>query len=139
MQDSPADDDLLELLDEPEHTDAEHRPQDRPWRVLIVDDDGDVHKATELAMQGLTVEGQPLVFLHASSAAQARQLLADAGYGAEDPTANDLASIGDGGTFNAAGNIGATSIAGTLGGGAITITNTVGNSTIGAVTISGIE
>ncbi|MEE9477574.1 MAG: DUF3369 domain-containing protein, partial [Roseateles sp.] len=76
MQDSPADDDLLELLDEPEHTDAEHRPQDRPWRVLIVDDDGDVHKATELAMQGLTVEGQPLVFLHASSAAQARQLLA---------------------------------------------------------------
>jgi diguanylate cyclase (GGDEF)-like protein len=77
MQDMPAvDDDLLELLDEPEHADAEHRPHDRPWRILIVDDDGDVHKATELAMQGLTVEGQPLVFLHASSAAQARQLLA---------------------------------------------------------------
>ncbi len=77
MQDSPAvDDDLLELLDEPEHAEADHRPHDRPWRILIVDDDGDVHKATELAMQGLTVEGQPLVFLHASSAAQARQLLA---------------------------------------------------------------
>jgi len=70
------DDDLLELLDEPEHAEGDHRPQDRPWRVLIVDDDGDVHKATELAMQGLTVEGQPLVFLHASSAAHARQLLA---------------------------------------------------------------
>ena len=73
---SAVDDDLLELLDEPEHAEGEHRLNDRPWRVLIVDDDGDVHKATELAMQGLTVEGQPLVFLHASSAAQARQLLA---------------------------------------------------------------
>ncbi|MCY4745183.1 EAL domain-containing protein [Pelomonas sp. UHG3] len=80
MQDTaPADDDLLELLDEPEHADSEHRPHDRPWRILIVDDDGDVHKATELAMQGLTVEGQPLVFLHASSAAQARQLLGTEG------------------------------------------------------------
>ena len=77
MQETPAaDDDLLELLDEPEHADGDHRHNDRPWRILIVDDDGDVHKATELAMQGLSVEGQPLVFLHASSAAQARQLLA---------------------------------------------------------------
>ncbi|MFG6459315.1 putative bifunctional diguanylate cyclase/phosphodiesterase [Roseateles sp. BYS96W] len=73
---APADDDLLELLDEPEHGDLDHRLQDRPWRILIVDDDSDVHKATELAMQGLTVEGQPLVFLHATSAAQARQMLA---------------------------------------------------------------
>ncbi|WP_457421880.1 putative bifunctional diguanylate cyclase/phosphodiesterase [Roseateles sp. P5_E7] len=73
---SAVDDDLLELLDEPEPVEGEHRPQDRPWRILIVDDDGDVHKATELAMQGLTVEDQPLIFLHASSAAQARQLLA---------------------------------------------------------------
>lgn len=71
-----ADDDLLDLLDEPEHAHGEQRQQERPWRILIVDDDGDVHKATELAMQGLTIEGQPLVFLHASSAAQARQLLA---------------------------------------------------------------
>src|SRR5574343_164611 len=78
MQDTTpdVDDDLLELIDEPEHGELEHRPHNRPWRVLIVDDDGDVHKATELAMQGLTIEGQPLVFLHASSAAQARQQLA---------------------------------------------------------------
>ena len=77
MQETPSavDDDLLELLDDPEHNEHEHRPQNRPWRILIVDDDGDVHKATELAMQGLTVEGQPLVFLHASSAAQARHVL----------------------------------------------------------------
>ena len=69
------DDDLLELLDDSEHGQLDNRPVERPWRILIVDDDGDVHKATELAMQGLTVEGEPLIFLHASSAAQARQLL----------------------------------------------------------------
>jgi diguanylate cyclase len=43
---SAVDDDLLELLDDPEHPEGEHRPQERPWRILIVDDDGDVHKAT---------------------------------------------------------------------------------------------
>ncbi|HEV6964709.1 putative bifunctional diguanylate cyclase/phosphodiesterase [Roseateles sp.] len=90
MHETPAaDDDLLELLDEPEHADADlHRPHDRPWRILIVDDDGDVHKATELAMQGLTVEGQPLVFLHATSAAQARQML-----GSEDDLAVVLLDV----------------------------------------------
>ena len=76
QENAAADDDVLELLDEPVGTEGPPRTPSRPWRVLIVDDDGDVHKATELAMQGLEVEGQPLAFLHASSAAQARQLLA---------------------------------------------------------------
>ncbi|MCV2360474.1 EAL domain-containing protein [Paucibacter sp. TC2R-5] len=79
--DSPAksdhkdDDDLLEFLDGPEIGDAGDHASSQPWRVLIVDDDGDVHKATELAMQGLLVEGLPLTFLHANSAAEARQVL----------------------------------------------------------------
>jgi len=72
---SEQDDDLLEFLDSTEG--AEHaEPRDEPpWRVLIVDDDADVHKATELAMQGLRVEGRPLTFLHADSAAKARELM----------------------------------------------------------------
>ncbi len=74
--DSSGDDDLLEFLDGPEHGEAEGDHQVRPWRILIVDDDSDVHKATELAMQGLQVEGLPLSFLHATSAAEARQVLA---------------------------------------------------------------
>ncbi|MDN3922583.1 GGDEF/EAL domain-containing response regulator [Roseateles violae] len=69
------DDDLLQFLDGGELDDTPLDADARPWRILIVDDDGDVHKATELAMQGLRVEGQPLSFLHASSAAEARQLL----------------------------------------------------------------
>ncbi|WP_310386841.1 DUF3369 domain-containing protein, partial [Roseateles sp.] len=69
-------DDLLEFLDDPEPGDASDHLSSPPWRVLIVDDDADVHKATELAMQGLLVEGLSLSFLHASSAAEARQVLA---------------------------------------------------------------
>jgi len=76
MPNEEGDDDLLEFLDSPEHTDANDAHLVHPWRVLIVDDDGDVHKATELAMQGLLVEGLPLSFLHATSAAEARQVLA---------------------------------------------------------------
>ncbi len=74
--DHEEDDDLLEFLDSPEQTDPTDAHLIHPWRVLIVDDDGDVHKATELAMQGLLVEGLPLSFLHATSAAEARQVLA---------------------------------------------------------------
>ncbi len=43
-----------------------------PWKVLIVDDEPDVHDTTELALRGLEVLGRPLQFLHARSAAQAR-------------------------------------------------------------------
>ncbi len=69
------DDDLLQFLDDHEHAADEPLEPRKPWRVLIVDDDTDVHKATELAMQGLQVEGEPLAFLHAKSAAEARSLL----------------------------------------------------------------
>ncbi|MET0209007.1 MAG: EAL domain-containing protein [Burkholderiaceae bacterium] len=69
------DDDLLQFLDDPDPATLENVVPKAPWRVLIVDDDIDVHKATELAMQGLQVEGHALVFLHARSAAEARRLL----------------------------------------------------------------
>ena len=70
------DDDLLEFLDDSEVQAPQNPEQLRPWRVLVVDDDLDVHKATELAMQGLLIEGQPLHFLHARSGQEARELLA---------------------------------------------------------------
>ena len=46
------------------------------WRVLIVDDDADVHSTTTFALGSLEVHHRPLAFLHAYSAAEARQLLA---------------------------------------------------------------
>jgi diguanylate cyclase (GGDEF)-like protein len=46
------------------------------WRVMIVDDDDDVHTATVFALGNLEMQHRPLQFLHAYSAAHARQLLA---------------------------------------------------------------
>ncbi|MDB5745256.1 MAG: hypothetical protein JWP72_104 [Massilia sp.] len=50
--------------------------QQTSWRVLIVDDDADVHSTTTFALAGLEVLARPLEFLHARSAAAARELLA---------------------------------------------------------------
>ncbi len=41
------------------------------WRVLIVDDDDDVHVATELAMLDVSIDGRALHFLHAPSGSEA--------------------------------------------------------------------
>ena len=45
------------------------------WTVLVVDDDEDVHHATEFALHDLRVLGQPLCFLHAFSAEEAIAVL----------------------------------------------------------------
>ena len=45
------------------------------WRVLIVDDDPDVHQTSLLALKGLPIEGRAVEFLHAYSAAEARARL----------------------------------------------------------------
>ena len=47
-----------------------------PWQVLIVDDDDDVHIATELALRDVAIEGRPLHFLHAHTAAAALAMVA---------------------------------------------------------------
>ena len=47
------------------------------WRILIVDDEPDIHKATLLALKGVAIEGRQLEFIHAYSAAEARKLLAE--------------------------------------------------------------
>jgi diguanylate cyclase (GGDEF)-like protein len=45
------------------------------WRVMIVDDDADVHSTTTFALGSLELHGRRLEFLHAYSAAQAKELL----------------------------------------------------------------
>ena len=47
------------------------------WRILIVDDEPDIHKATLLALNGVAIEGRQLEFIHAYSAVEARKLLAE--------------------------------------------------------------
>ena len=45
------------------------------WRLLIVDDEPDVHRATLLALHGASLFSRPLEFLHAYSAAEATEVL----------------------------------------------------------------
>ncbi|MES2934993.1 MAG: EAL domain-containing protein [Pseudomonadota bacterium] len=70
------DPDELVFLDEALPVETLHHSGDNGvWRVLIVDDDADVHAATTFALNNLPMQNRSLLFLHAYSAAQARTLL----------------------------------------------------------------
>ncbi len=45
------------------------------WRILVVDDDADVHSTTLFALKNVEMQGRPLEFLHAYSAHEARAML----------------------------------------------------------------
>lgn len=47
------------------------------WQVMIIDDDTDVHSATTFALSNVEIQNRPLAFLHAYSAQQARDILAN--------------------------------------------------------------
>ena len=65
--------DLIQFIDEPNaQTTAITEPA---WRVLLVDDEPDVHTATQLAMKNTVIEGRALHFTQAYSAAQAQEIL----------------------------------------------------------------
>jgi diguanylate cyclase (GGDEF)-like protein len=75
-----APDDELVFVDEapaaPSGTTADSAAEPHgAWRVMIVDDDADVHSTTTFALGSLEVHGRTLEFLHAYSAAQAMQVL----------------------------------------------------------------
>jgi signal transduction histidine kinase len=46
------------------------------WKVLVVDDDEEVHAATRFALQGYSILGRPLAPISAHSAEEAREILA---------------------------------------------------------------
>lgn len=58
-----------DLVFAPEESDRTG-PSEEPWKILIVDDEPDVHDVTELALQNFTFEGRALQFLHAFSGQQ---------------------------------------------------------------------
>jgi diguanylate cyclase (GGDEF)-like protein len=66
-------DDLL-VFDEPDPTD-EAPIATAVWKVLLVDDDHDVHATTRLALGNVHIEGRPLSIQSAYSAAQAKEVL----------------------------------------------------------------
>jgi diguanylate cyclase (GGDEF)-like protein len=71
LQDDPMTDDLV-FADEVDAVDIGRRP---PWRILVVDDDADVHSTTTFALANVIMQGRELAFLHAYSAAEAFALL----------------------------------------------------------------
>lgn len=72
MVSSSPDDDPFTFVDEVAPT---HSTEKQVWRILVVDDEPDVHQTTQLALKGVVVEGRLLEFLHAYSAAEARACL----------------------------------------------------------------
>ena len=46
-----------------------------PWKVLVVDDEKDIHTITKMALKRFTLDGRGLAFLHAYSAEEGRQVL----------------------------------------------------------------
>jgi diguanylate cyclase (GGDEF)-like protein len=72
---APMHDDLVFLDEAPLAPSHASHAGPSGWRVLIVDDDADVHSTTTFALAGLEVQDRPLEFLHAYSASAARALL----------------------------------------------------------------
>ena len=66
---------FIDLLDDDESS-GQPAAGELRWKLLIVDDDDDVHRATVLALRGVQIEGRALQLLHARSAAEAHGLIA---------------------------------------------------------------
>lgn len=68
-----SEDDLLFMDEE----DVETKDTGEPWKILIVDDETEVHDVTRFALSGFEFDGKPLQFLDAYSGQEARAILTD--------------------------------------------------------------
>ena len=50
--------------------------QETPWKILIVDDEAEVHRVTRLALDSFDFSNRPLQFFSAYSGAEAKELIA---------------------------------------------------------------
>lgn len=76
LEPSTAKDDQDDLVFLEEHPAAPDTAGARNvWRVMIIDDDEDVHSTTTFALGNLDMQHRPLEFVHAYSASQAREML----------------------------------------------------------------
>jgi diguanylate cyclase (GGDEF)-like protein len=66
--------DVLDLLED-DAEDAAREHDSWPWRIAVIDDDSDVHEATEYSLANTRILGHSLQLLHAHSAQEAIALL----------------------------------------------------------------
>ncbi len=69
-------DDALIFMDEQSVEALNAQVAKASWRIMIIDDDPDVHSATMFALGNLEIQNRTLTFLHAYSANEAREILA---------------------------------------------------------------
>ncbi|MCU7834490.1 MAG: DUF3369 domain-containing protein [gamma proteobacterium symbiont of Taylorina sp.] len=71
--------DELLFADEDTSDVAEHHEhwQHKPWKVVVVDDEEQVHSVTRLVLNDFSFDGRGLTLLHAYSAKQAKQIFRD--------------------------------------------------------------
>ena len=75
LPDSAADDELMVFAEEQEESNVS--PKNRyPWRVLIADDEKEVHSITKIALKDFQYDGKGLEFLHAYSGREVQETLA---------------------------------------------------------------
>lgn len=70
------DDDLIPVIDDEADDGLSANAAQKPWRILIADDDPSVHEATVAALAGQRIHDRPLDFLHAYSAAETLAVIA---------------------------------------------------------------
>jgi DNA-binding MarR family transcriptional regulator/CheY-like chemotaxis protein len=73
-QNNPSQNDEFIFAQEDEENASEKFADGESWKVLIVDDDEEVHSVTKLALSDFTFQGKPLSFLSAYSGDEAKQL-----------------------------------------------------------------
>ncbi|MFZ6657169.1 response regulator [Undibacterium sp. TJN19] len=68
------DDDIIDFIDEDDNA-LQPKIALHPWKILIADDDSNVHDTTLLALSDVKIHGRPLEFVHAYSAREARAII----------------------------------------------------------------
>lgn len=67
------DDDLLFVDEQSEHQQSDSKP----WKVLIVDDEEEIHRVTQLSLGNMVVHSRPIELLHAYTGRESVEIMRD--------------------------------------------------------------
>ncbi|MCZ0899424.1 response regulator, partial [Microcoleus sp. HI-ES] len=73
------DDELIAVGDDElifaEEDEAEQKPLEESWKILIVDDEIEIHNITKLALNDFKFEGKSITFISAYSGKEAKEII----------------------------------------------------------------